>query len=236
MPNKTVAIMQPTYMPWVGYFDLIDRADTFVFLDSVPFNKRSWQQRNRIRGSGSDSVQWLTVPVLTKGRRHQLISEVEIEPSSRFPDSHLTTLTHAYGKAPFYDDYFEELSLILRRHERLADLNIDLIKWMCGRMGIEAEFVRSAELDASGAKADLLVEICRLIDADRYLSAAGSRSYIEAGDPFSENGISLTYQDYSAANYGQLGSEFEPYLSAVDLLFNEGPNSLAVVRSGHVQG
>jgi len=232
MPNKTVAIMQPTYLPWVGYFDLIDRADTFVFLDSVPFNKRSWQQRNRIRGSGSNSAQWLTVPVLTKDRRHQPISEVEIAASPAFPSAHLETLRHAYARAPFFDDYFEELGLILHRHTRLGDLNIDLITWLCGRMGIKAEFFRSLDLDASGAKADLLVEICRAVGGDRYLSPEGSRSYIGAGDAFSKSGISLVYQDYSPATYRQGGSVFQPYLTAIDLLFNEGPNSLAVVRSG----
>lgn len=232
MSGRFIAIMQPTYLPWVGYFDLINRTDCFVFLDSVQFAKRSWQQRNRLKSSGPDPIQWITVPVLTKGRRDQVIAEVEIDPTSGFPDSHIKTIRHLYGKAPFFAEYFDEMEMIMRRHGRLADLNIELINWMCRKIGIERETFRSSELEVDGRKADLLVEICKLLGADRYLSAAGSKHYIDEHDPFTPNGISVVFQDYHPTEYQQRGGAFEPFLSALDLLFNEGPESLRIVAAG----
>jgi hypothetical protein len=230
--SRTAAIMQPTYLPWAGYLDLIDRADCFVFLDSVQFAKRSWQQRNRVKKAGPDPIQWLTVPVLTKGRRDQLIADVEIDPTSEFPEGHLATLRHLYAKAPFFDQYFDELQTIVRGQTRLADLNIGLITWLCRSIGIECEMARSSQLDASGRRADLLANICQVVRADRYLSAAGSKEYIDEYDPFTANGIELVYQEYHPTEYRQLHGTFEPFLSALDLMFNEGPESLRVIRAG----
>ena len=234
MPVRTVAIMQPTYLPWVGYFDLIDRSDCFVFLDSVQFAKRSWQQRNRLKGQGQDPARWVTVPVLTKGRRDQTIAAVEIDPASDFPASHLKTIRHLYAKTLFFTEYFAELEGILHRHTRLADLNVDLIIWMCGRLGVATATLRSSTLDADGQKADLLTNICKQLGADRYLSAAGSREYIEESDAFASTGIDVVYHAYRPAEYRQAGEVFEPQLSTLDLLMNEGPASLDIIRRGRV--
>lgn len=232
MSGRTVAIMQPTFLPWAGYLDLLDRSDCFVFLDSVQFAKRSWQQRNRVKKAGPDPIQWLTVPVLTKGRREQLIVDVEIDPTSDFPGAHLKTVQHLYGKAPFFSAHFGALESILHQHTRLADLNIALVSWLCSSIGIECEILRSSRLDATGKRADLLADICTVVGADRYLSAAGSKEYIDEYDPFAPKGISLQYQDYHPVPYRQLHGMFEPFLSALDLLFNEGPASLGIVRAG----
>ena len=228
---RTVAIMQPTYLPWMGYFDLMDRADCFVFLDSVQFNKRSWQQRNRIKGP--DGALWLTVPVLSKGLRDQRILEVEIDPSGGFVEKHLRNIDHLYKKAPYFEDYAAELSEILRRsHRYLTDLNIDLIGWLGGKMGVEGERVRSSQMEAQGRNVELLVHICKLLDAGRYLSPEGSRVYIEENNLFIPNGIELVYQPYHHPEYRQLHGPFVPYLSALDLLFNEGQASLSIIRAG----
>ncbi len=231
MPIRTVAIMQPTYLPWIGYFDLMDQVDCFVFLDSVQFNKRSWQQRNRIKGP--DGALWLTVPVLSKGLWDQRIVEVEIDPSNGFAEKHLRTIEHLYKKAPYFEDYAGELSEILRRpHQYLGDLNIDLICWLAGKMGVEGERVRSSQMEAQGRNVELLLHICKLLGAGRYLSPEGSRVYIEENNLFIPNGIELVYQAYHHPEYRQLNGPFAPHLSALDFLFNEGPASLSVIRSG----
>lgn len=231
MNKRTIAIMQPTYLPWLGYFDLMDRVDSFVLLDSVQFSKRSWQQRNRIKGP--DGALWLSVPVLSKGLRAQLIADVEIDPSASFADKHLRTIAHLYADAPFFQRYMDPLSAILRGKRRLlADMNIELMEWMCRCMEISTETVRSSSLEAAGKRVDLLIAICRELGADRYISPEGSRGYIQENDLFGSNGIELIYHEYRHPEYRQAHGPFVPYLSALDLLLNEGPNSLSVIRAG----
>lgn len=229
--QKMAAIMQPTYLPWIGYLDLIDRSDVFVFLDSVQFARRSWQQRNRV--NAPSGPQWLTVPVLSKGKREQRICEVVIDASSRFAESHLRTIRHLYASAPFFEAYYGPLSDVLRGgYERLVDLNIAVIQWLCAAIGIATPTLRSSTLEAQGRKADLLAEICGTLGAARYLSAEGSREYIQASDAFARRGIEVVYHQYQHPEYRQQGTGFTPYLSSLDLLLNEGPSSLTVIRQG----
>lgn len=228
---RCAAIMQPTYLPWLGYFDLIDQSDMFIFLDSVQFAKRSWQQRNRIKGP--NGAQWLTVPVQSKHFRDQKIAEVEIDPAAAFQEIHLRTIRHLYGRAPFFSAYFPALERIFREPQyRLADLNIELIGWCCGELAIKTEMVRSSMLGVSGKLTELLVNICEAVGVDRYLSAAGSRDYIEQNNLFAERSIELVYHVYTHPTYRQIHGAFEPYLSVLDLLMNEGPASLEIIRSG----
>jgi len=231
MPIRTVAIMQPTYLPWIGYFDLIDQCDCFVFLDSVQFNKRSWQQRNRVKGPGR--VVWLTVPVLSKGLQHQPISEVVVDQAQDFGKTHVKTIAHLYSKCPFFSEYIDGLSAILYEpHEFLSDVTIELIHWLCAQIGIETETIRSSSIAAEGKKTELLVSIFEALGANRYLSPEGSRVYIEENNLFAPNGIDLAYHAYRHPVYRQIHGEFVPYLSVVDLLFNEGGSSLSIIRAG----
>jgi len=231
MTPRTVAIMQPTYLPWIGYFDLIDQVDCFVFLDSVQFERRSWQQRNRVKAP--DRTLWLSVPVLSKGKREQRIADVEIDLNTNFHQNHLKTIDHIYGKAPYYQQYIGDLSALLcQSHRQLSDLNIDLIGLLCGSLGIKTDIARSSSLDVGGNKTALLVDICKTLGASRYISVEGSRGYIEENDLFASNAIQLDYQAFLHPEYRQLYGDFVPYLSVLDLLFNEGPDSLSIVRSG----
>ena len=230
----TVAIMQPTYLPWIGYFDMIDRADRFVFLDSVQFSRRSWQQRNRIKTA--NGVQMLTVPVLKKGARDQTIAEAQVNTATRFAEKHRRTIERALGKAPYFKDYAGPLFAILESgHERVAELNIDLIHWLSDAFGIAGDFARSSEIAVAGSKADLLAALCSALDGDVYLSAPGSANYIEESGAFNTAGISVTYHRYDHPSYPQLHGLFEPFMSAIDLLFNCGPDSLGRIRSGYAE-
>jgi WbqC-like protein family len=228
---KTIAIMQPTFLPWVGYFALMELSDAFVFLDSVQFAKRSWQQRNQIKTA--QGVQWLTVPVATKGLRDQLINQVKIESPAAFAEKTVRTLSMVYGKTPFFGQYAPELFAIFeKKHESLSELNVELVLCMARQLGIERSTRRSSEFSSTGRNAELLANLCVELGYGRYLSAVGSREYIEQSTAFRDRGIEVAYNPYVPTPYRQAHGDFVPYMSAVDLIFNVGPESLAVLREG----
>ncbi len=153
-----IAISQPTYLPWLGYFDLIDQVDRFVVLDSVQFEKQSWQQRNRIKTP--TGLQWLTVPVVFRGRLAQKIQEVEIRESG-FSGSHLRAIELNYRHAPFFEKYFGDLKAILadKASPRLADLNFRIIQWLMNCLEIRTPLVKSSEVHCEGKRSQLLVNL-----------------------------------------------------------------------------
>lgn len=228
------AIMQPTYLPWIGYLAMIDRVDCFVFLDNVSFSDRSWQQRNCIRAG--DQKLMLTVPVLKKGRRGQLLRDVVLSADGAFPEAHLRAIEMAYAKAPFYGAFADAFTGIMRREwELLCELTIALIQWLMDAFGIATPTLRASELDAKGAKATLLADICNRVGADRYLCAPGSRAYMEESTAFEDAGVAVTYHAYDHPEYQQVGRGFIPYLGGIDLLFNEGGDAgLHILRGGVV--
>src|ERR1700716_2155845 len=154
-----VAIAQPTYLPWLGYFDLIDQVDHFILLDSVQFVKQSWQQRNRIKTP--TGLQWLTVPVVFRGRLGQQIKDVEIREPDFWRD-HLRTIELSYRRAPFFSQYFPEFSEILQDSgsgRLLAELNIDLIGWFRRTLGVQTPMVRSSTMNHVGRRSTLLINL-----------------------------------------------------------------------------
>jgi hypothetical protein len=219
-------------MPWIGYFDLIDQSDTFVILDSVQFEKQSWQQRNRIKTP--TGLQWLTVPVIFRGRLGQLINEVVIRADES--QKHLRAIELNYRRAPYFARYFPEIAVILEKHPAgglLADLNIDLIRWCCGALHIQTPLVRSSELNQPGRRSELLVNLCRFFKAEFYLSPPGSAVYLLDDMPiFSDAGIQVAFQHFEHPAYRQMFPPFIPYASLLDLLFNEGEDSLGILRGG----
>jgi len=227
----TVAIMQPTYLPWLGYFALAAQVDIFVFLDSVQFVRRSWQQRNRIKMvQGS---QWLTVRVLSKGSRDQLISEVAIDSSSDFAQKHIGSIRHAYGRAKCFEPYHKRLFEVLRQnHALLSDLNVDLITDLARTLDLDCRFLRSSSLGILGTKDHLLANICDHLSADRYVSTPGSEVYLSQSTAFENKGIEVVYGEYEHPRYPQCHGTFMPSLSIVDLLFNAGDESKTILLKG----
>jgi len=224
--------MQPTYLPWLGYFDLIDQSTVFVFLDNVQFSKQSWQQRNRIRTD--KGMGWLTVPVKASGRSQQLIRETEIVFSSFFPRKHLHVIEQNYLKAPHFHLYWGKLQKILTDGENLlCQLSMRLVQWLAAEFRISAHFEISSELGAKGKRSDLLVDICKRLGAKTYLSPVGSAVYLrQEYKVFEENQIQIVFQNFNHPTYHQAYEPFVPYASAMDLLFNEGDRSLEIIRSG----
>jgi hypothetical protein len=229
--------MQPTYLPWLGYFDLMDRVDVFVLLDSVPFSHQSWQHRNRIR-AGRELAR-LTIPVLTKARHGQAIVDVEINRTAPFAHKHLRTLRQHYGRAPYLSTYLPMLETIIETGVaagRLVDVTIPLLRYLSESLGISTTIMRSSELAVSGERSRLLVAICERQVSSSYLSPPGSVEYLfDDLGLFQDAGIGIFFQRFQHPSYRQVGGEpFVAYASLVDLLFNEGPESLAILRSGRL--
>ncbi|MDP8213177.1 MAG: WbqC family protein [Candidatus Zapsychrus exili] len=231
--NKKVVIMQPTFLPWLGYFDLIDYADIFVFLDNVQFEKQTWQQRNRIRTN--KGLEWITTPVLIKGRFGQEIKDVKINQTVS-PSKIIKQLQHNYSRSAYFKDFFDEFVLIFEHAYaigNLCDLNIEIIKWLCTKLSLSANFVRSSQLKVSGKRSELLVDILKKIGSKHYISPTGSLAYLnEEYRFFEERSVSVFYKDYDHPEYTQAYKPFTANASCIDLLFNEGPKGLDIIRSG----
>jgi hypothetical protein len=212
--------MQPTYLPWLGYFDMMARVDTFVLLDNVQFEKASWQQRNRIKTAQGELM--LTVPI-RKGPVDRLIADTEINTETRFANTHAKSLQTAYGKAPFASDYLPELtSLVKSGPPMLGAFNESLIRWIAAQLGLTTRIIRGSDLAATGRRTELTVAQCLELGASDYLAAGGSREYTSQEPGFAQHGIAVEYHSYVHPTYEQLHGPFIPFLSAVDALLNVG--------------
>ncbi|MCP4650688.1 MAG: WbqC family protein [PVC group bacterium] len=229
-----VVIMQPTYLSWSGYFDMMDNADVFVLLDTVQFEKQAWQQRNRIKITEGQS-KWLTVPVVQN--LGQKISDVQIKNSEPWSRKHWGTIEQFYKQTEYWKTYKEDLAQIyLKDWDKLAELNIALINFLKEKFNISTKLLRASQLQVSGEKVRLLVDICHDLKADVYMSTPRAADYLEHNNIFAEEGIALKYHQYEPSIYRQLHGKFLPYMSALDLLLNEGPRSLEIIRSGRIRG
>lgn len=218
-----VVILQPSYIPWRGYFDQIRRADLFVFYDDVQYDKQGWRNRNQIKTS--QGKHWLTIPVHSKGARQGIpIKAIRIDWSRSWNKDHLKALTFAYHKTPHFQDYLPLLESFYSRHDEcLADFTIATTIALSRELGITStRFLRSSELSGiDGIKTGRLVQILKQVGADHYISGPSAGDYIEP-EKFDEAGISLEYMTYDYPEYPQLYPPFDPYVTILDLLFMTG--------------
>jgi len=219
-------ILQPSYIPWRGYFHQILLADVFVFFDDVQYDKRGWRNRNQIKTP--QGKQWLTIPVYSRGAQtnHIPIDKIKIAWDNPWNQDHWKALQHAYGRAPFFDQYASQLEEFYERHdEYLADFTIDLTVALARLLGDQhTRFVRASSLDVAGAKTDRLISILNEVGADHYISGPSARDYIEP-EKFQAAGIGLEYMVYNYPEYPQLHPPFDPQVSLLDLLFMTGPRA-----------
>lgn len=216
-----VVILQPSYIPWRGYFDQIRRADLFIFYDDVQYDKRGWRNRNQIKTSRGK--QWLTIPVFAHGSQTDniLINQIKIVWDTTWNFDHLKSLRHSYAKAPHFDRYLPLLNKFFqRRDEFLADFTIDFTISLARELGIEhTRFMRSSEIPGiDGQKTDRLIRILQQVGAKHYISGPSARDYIEAGK-FDAAGITLEYMEYNYPDYSQLYPPFDPFVSILDFMF-----------------
>ncbi len=223
---------QPNYLPYPGFFDKISRADLYVIVDNTQFVKRGpfgWIHRNRIRTE--DGWMWLTVPCITSGRFHQNINEVEIATEEQWQRKHRRSLAWNYEDAPYFEKYWPDLKTVYGTSwEKLQPLNETVLEHLFEFLGIDVPVRRASDLGVEGDGTEYVLDLCRKTDADTYLSGVHGKDYLDV-DRFGEEGVELRFQDYSFPVYDQVFNEqFVPNLSVIDLLFNHGPDSLAILR------
>lgn len=224
----TLAVLQPGYLPWLGFFDQMMRSDVFVYYDDIQYDKHGWRNRNRIKTP--NGPQWLTVPVLDKGRHGQLLLEAEIDARVPWARKHLAAIRQNYARAPFLDDYWAGLETLLQRPWRfLVDIDIAAVELMCQWMDIRPCIVRSSELGVTGERSERLLMLCQHFNATTYLSGNAAQDYLDTA-LFEGHGIRVEWQNYHHPVYPQQHGKFIPYLSALDLLFNVGQASRQAIR------
>lgn len=231
------AIMQPTFFPWLGYFDMIDQSEKFILLDDVQMVKQSWQVRNRIKTANGPLL--LSIPI----KKKLLLSErtiklAEINYDLNWEEKHLNNINNAYFKSSYFNIVFPKIKSIYDRHiQHLGELNTLFITTIVKEIGIDTEIITSSALDETEGRKDArLTYLCKKVGADKYLSPQGSAVYIESKSPggnLAENDIDVYYHNYNHPVYKQLYGDFIPYMSIIDLLFNVGfDDALEVIRSG----
>lgn len=222
-----LSILQPSYLPWLGFFDQMNRADTFVFLDDVQFTRRDWRNRNKIRTP--EGWAWLTVPVLQKSRFKQSLKETRIDNSAPWRRKHKEAIRAHYGQAPFFDLYFPALESVYNRPwDFLLDLCFETLSILQAALNIKTLTVKASEMEMEAVKGERIRAICRKLDATHYLTGDAAADYL-IEDEFRQNGIVLEMQNYQHPVYKQRYPGFVPHLSVIDLLFNRGEQSQAIL-------
>lgn len=220
------AILQPSYLPWRGYFDQIRRVDVFVFYDDVQYDHHGWRNRNRIKTA--NGVRWLTVPVRQAGHRTELrsIAETEIHWDAKpWTRSHFDSLRSAYRDAPFWSRYEPLLEAVYSRHDRyLADLTIETTTLIARELGFPTRLLRSSSLPSRGTKTERLLSILSHLGATHYLTGPAARNYLDE-EMLQNAGVDVEYMTYDYPPYEQLHPPYEPHVSIVDLLLMTGPDA-----------
>lgn len=225
----TVVVTQPTYMPWMGYFEAISRADYWISLDSVQFERQSWQSRNRIL-SPNGSITYLTVPT-RRAPLSTLLKDILIADDHLWASKHLKSIHSSLGKADYREVALQLVEpILLEPPQYLADLNYTLVKRFASALGFEPIWVNASDLDVDGKRSDLVVKLIRAVGGDHYYSAAGSETYMSAeANLWDHSGIEVEFQGWEHPSYKQVGGRpFVSHLSVIDAIANVG---LSATRS-----
>lgn len=212
-----IAISQPTYLPWLGFFKMIDSVDAFVFLDNVQFQKQSWQSRNKIKNN-QDTPIWLSVPIKSHTLKENIL-DIKIDLSKKnWQRKHLNSVKACLGKTPFSNSVIDLINnSFAKNFTNLVDLNIDLITNVANEFYLTTQFYRASELGVSGTRTNLLLDIIKTLNADAYLANSGSKVYLQNEElRFKEENIKLTYHEWTPPSYNQRGNEFIDKLAWVD--------------------
>jgi hypothetical protein len=227
---KRVAVIQSNYIPWKGYFDIINSVDEFILLDDVQFTKRDWRNRNRIKAEAG--LRWLTIPVFSKGLYEQSIDQTAI--AAPWAEKHWRTLRVSYGKAPCFRDLAPRIERAyedVAGERLLSDINHKLITVICSILAIPTKISRSTDYPIAGKSTERLISLCQAARATQYLSGPSAASYLDI-DKLGAAGICVRYADYSGYRaYPQLHGPFEHRVSILDLLFHTGPDARSYMKS-----
>ena len=228
--SKKVAILQSNYIPWRGYFDIINMVDEFILFDDMQYTRRDWRNRNRIKtASGS---RWITITVEVKGKYFQKIKDTKVS-NAEWNHKHWDSIVNSYSRARYFRNYKETLEeLYLGCSEKyLSRINHRFLVAICKFLGINTKISWSMDYHLVEGKTERLIDICKQAGADEYVSGPAAKGYIDE-QMFEKEGIRLSYMDYSGyPEYNQLFPPFEHAISIIDLIFNEGPNAPEFMKS-----
>jgi len=228
--SKKVAVVQSNYIPWRGYFDLINSVDEFILYDDLQYTRRDWRNRNAIKSQ--NGLNWLTIPVEVKGRYFQKIKDTVVA-DDKWAGNHWRSIIHNYSTASYFSEYkelFQELYLGAQ-DKLLSQINYRFIMAICGMLGISTTICWSMDYNLAGDKTERLVNLCKQAGARNYVSGPAARAYLHE-DAFRREGISVAYMDYSGyREYAQLYPPFQSQVSVIDLVFNEGPFATKYMKS-----
>ena len=235
MKKKIIGIIQPHYLPWTGYFNLILKSDVFVYLDDVEFTRGEWKNRNKIRKNPlSEETKWISVPIEKKSHFSKM-SNCFIDEKSDWREKHINSIYESYKNSPFFSKYFENIKLILlnKNLNILSDLNIKLIDYICEELLIFTKKIKSSDINCDGDKHTKPMNICKKIACNQYLATQKASEYIKTLD-YKKNDIEVVFQNFSNLDYDQFSSNIKlknlKFLSIIDLLFNQGSNSRKIIE------
>lgn len=223
-----IGILQPGYLPWLGFFEQMYRADLFVIYDDVQYDKEGWRNRNRIKTA--NGIQWLTVPVLLKSVENPPIVDVMIDNKVNWRKKHFTAVQQNYSKAPYFKNYIDIFQEAYARDWKyLVDIDMYFIYKLAECFGMaDKKIVRSSTCNIVGDRIERLINICKFFSADTFYEGAAGKNYIDQ-QVFLNEGIEVQFQNYQHPTYQQLYGDFMPNLSVIDLLFNHGPKSVGII-------
>jgi len=228
--DKKVAIVQSNYIPWKGYFDLINLVDEFILLDDVQYTHGDWRNRNQVKTP--NGLNWLTIPVYVKGKLSQKIQDTQIA-DNRWRTKHWKTIQQNYRHSEFFNFYKETFENLYLGYEEiyLSEINYRFIKKICKLLGIKTKISWSMLYHTMAQKTERVISLCKSSGATMYLSGPAAKNYL-AENRFKEESIELAYMDYSGYKaYRQLFPPFIHEVSILDLIFNEGPNTTDFMKS-----
>ena len=224
---KTISIRQPGYLPYLGFFKKIQSVDEFIFLNDVQYSRGDWDNRNKIRTT--EGSLWLTVPILNNSKK--LLNEVKIDNSSSWIYKHKSAIKHNYENSLFFDKYWNHIEEILdKSYTKLLELNIALINYFISVLKIKTKIIFSSDLNLDSTGSEKLLDICKNCNAQIYLSGELGTNYLNE-KIFEKEGIQVIFEKFIHPTYSQKFEEFIPNMSIIDLLFNEGENSIDILKN-----
>lgn len=224
-----IGIHQPMYLPWLGLFDRIYRCDLFVLLDSVPYSKNYFLNRNKIKTANGWT--WLTIPVSFTGNSAKLINEIEIDNRSDWRKKHWLSIYYAYKKSRYFDRYSEIFEHFYKQEwQYLVEASSQMFFSLLNTLKIKTPIRMASALGVEGKKEELVLNICQSVQASEYLSGPDGRNYLNP-ELWQEHKVKIEFHDYLHPQYPQLHGDFLPYMSVIDLLFNCGPESLTILKN-----
>jgi hypothetical protein len=227
--RKVIGIVQPTYLPWLPFFERMVHADVFIYLDDVKYSKNSFHNRNSVKGPKGKAL--LTVPVLYAGNSDALINEIKVDNTKDWRKTHWKSIQQWYAKAPFLNHYKSKLEeLFYSKQEKLIDVVLPYIQFLKQELKIQTPCHLSSSLSAIGSRNEKLVNLCKHFGGTGFIVKPGTEDY-HPPEEFSPHGIDLTPLRYTSFKYSQLHGDFESNLSALDFILNCGPTNLKEILS-----